>query len=67
MATKKKKKKPISLKIFSETKRRRALIFGMYHLLMDLYQVCSNYVPRVKTGPTPWDNKFEHRNKEGKL
>ena len=34
---------------------------------MDLYQVSSNYVPRVKTGPTPWDNKFEHRNKEGKL
>ena len=34
---------------------------------MDLYQVCSNYAPRVKSGPAPGDNAFDHRNKEGKL
>ena len=62
------KKKPKSLKIyFSETRRLRALIFGMWHLIIDLYQVYSNYAPRVKTGPTPGDNKFEHRNKEEKI
>ena len=33
-------------KIFlSETTRPRALIFGMKHHLVDLYQVCSNYIP----------------------
>ena len=34
---------------------------------MDLFQVCSNYVPGVKTGPAPGGHSFEHRNKEGKL
>ena len=35
-------------KIFlSETIRHRALIFGMKHNLVDLYQVCSNYAPGV--------------------
>ena len=53
MATKRKNKTK-SLKIFfSETRRHRALIFGMKHLLMDIYQICSNYVPGVKTGPAP--------------
>ena len=38
-------------KIFlSETIRDRALIFGMYHHLVDFYQVCSNYVPGAKNG-----------------
>ena len=33
-------------KIFlSETKRPRALIFGMKHHLVDIYQVCSDYAP----------------------
>ena len=41
-------------KIFlSETIRHRALIFGMYHDLVDLYQVCSNYATGAKIGPTP--------------
>ena len=36
-------------KIFlSETTRPRALIFGMKHHLVDLYQVCSNYTPGAK-------------------
>ena len=41
-----------TLKIFlSETARPRALIFGMVHYLVDLYQVCSNYGPGAKSGP----------------
>ena len=43
-----------TLKIFfSETTRPIALIFGMWHRLMVLYQVCSNYAPGVKIGPAP--------------
>ena len=38
--------------ILSETIRPRALIFGMYYHLVDLYQVCSNYTPGTKNGPT---------------
>ena len=37
----------------SETIRPRALIFVMQNDLLDLYQVCSNYAPRAKIGPTP--------------
>ena len=38
-------------KIFlSETTRPRALLFGMKHHLVDLYQVCSNYSPGAKIG-----------------
>ena len=41
-------------KIFmSETIGPRALIFGVYHHLVDLYQFCSNYTPWAKNG-TPW-------------
>ena len=41
-----------TLKIFlSEITRPRALIFGMQHYLMVLYQSCSNYFPGVKIGP----------------
>ena len=41
-------------KIFlSETTRPRALIFGMYHHLVDLYQVCSNNSHGAKNGPAP--------------
>ena len=34
----------------SETTRTRALIFGMQHHLVDLYQFCSIYVPGAKMG-----------------
>ena len=40
-------------KNLSEAIRPRALIFGMYYHLVDLYQVCSNYSPGAKTGPAP--------------
>ena len=41
-----------NLKIFlSETARPRALIFGMVHYPVNLYQVCSNYGPGAKSGP----------------
>ena len=41
-------------KIFlSETIRPRALIFGMQHHLVDLYQTCSNFTPGAKNGPAP--------------
>ena len=36
----------------SETIRPRAFLFGMKHYLTDLYQVCSNYAPGAKNGPT---------------
>ena len=53
MATKKAKKAK-SLKMFSsETRRRRASIFGVYNLLVNLYQVCLNDAPGVKIGPAP--------------
>ena len=39
-------------KIFlSETARPRALIFGMYYHLVNLYQACSNYSPGASNGP----------------
>ena len=37
----------------SETLRPRALIFGMFHHLVDLYQVCSSYPPGANNGPKP--------------
>ena len=41
------------VKIFlSETTRHRALIFGTKHHLVNLYQVCSNYIPVAKIGPS---------------
>ena len=44
-------------KIFlSETTRPRALIFGRWHHIMELLQVCSNYSPGVKKGPTLGSN-----------
>ena len=36
----------------------RALIFGMKHQLVDLYQVCSNYTPGAKNGPAPRGHMF---------
>ena len=41
-------------KIFlSETTRPGALIFGMKHHQVILYQVCSNYIPGTKNGLRP--------------
>ena len=38
-------------KIFlSETTRPRALKIGIKHHLVNLYQVCSNYIPGTKNG-----------------
>ena len=57
-----------TLKIFFfETRRCRALIFGMLHLLVDVYQVCSYDALGVKTGPAPGVTNVKHSNKEGKL
>ena len=40
-------------KNFSETRRPRSLIFGMWLHLVDLYQSCSNYSPGIKNSPAP--------------
>ena len=48
-------------KIFmSETTMPRALIFGMKHHLVNLYQVCSNYIPWAKKG-LPLGSHVLHR------
>ena len=52
---------------FSETRKCRALIFGMKHLLEDLYQDCSYDAPGVKTGLAPGVTSSKHRYKDGKL
>ena len=52
---------------FSETRKCRALIFGMKHLLVDLYQDISYDAPGVKTGLAPGVTISKHRNKDGKL
>ena len=52
---------------FSETRKSRFLIFGMKHLLVDLYQDCSYDAPGVKTGLAPGVISSKHRNKDGKL
>ena len=52
---------------FSENRKCRALIFGMKHLLVDLYQDCSYDAPGVKTGLAPGVTSSKHRNKDGKL
>ena len=53
----------------SETSRPRALVFGMLHHLLDLYQVYSNYAPEAKNGP-PRGHMFYiglYREKHGKI
>ena len=44
----------------SGTTKPRALIlvFGIKHHLVDLYQVCSYYVPLVKKWPCPGDHSL---------
>ena len=40
------------MKIFlTETTRPKALIFGMKHHLVSLYQICSNYFPGINGPP----------------
>ena len=64
---KQKQRKKTLKTFFSETRRCRALIFGMEHLLVDLYQVCSYDARGVKTGPTQGVTSLKHSNKEGQL
>ena len=52
---------------FSETRKCRALIFSMKHLLVDLYQDCSYDAPGVKTGLSPGVTSSKHRYKDGKF
>ena len=42
----------------SETTRLRALMFGMKHHLVNLYQVCSNYIPGDKKWASPPGHMF---------
>ena len=42
----------------SETTRPRALIFDMKHHLVNLYQICSNYIPGAKNGPPKGGHMF---------
>ena len=44
----------------SETTMPRALLFGMKHHLVTLYQVCSNYIPGAKNAP-PQGSHVLHR------
>ena len=30
----------------------------MLYYLVDLFQVCSNYIPGAKNGPAPWGHMF---------
>jgi hypothetical protein len=41
----------------------KAKIFGMKHLLMSVYQICSNKSPGVKIGPAPWGHCFPYMHK----
>ena len=56
-----------TLKFFSETRKCRALIFGIKHLLVDLYLDCSYDAPGVKTGLALGVTISKHRYKDGKL
>ena len=47
--------------IFSETTRPRALIFGMKHCLVDLYQIHSNGAPGVQNGPATGGLGFKNK------
>ena len=38
-------------KILPETTRPRVLIFGMKYHIVNIYQVCSNYILGAKNGP----------------
>ena len=43
--------KQFALNVFSETTRPRALVFGIKHCLVNLYQVSSIGDPRIQNGP----------------
>ena len=50
-------------KIFlSETTRIRALVFGMWYHLADLYQSCPNYSPGAKMAPPRGSQAFIGKN-----
>ena len=52
-------------KIFlSEITGPRALLFGMKHHLVDLYQVCSNDTPGAKNGPPHWSHILHRLQRE---
>ena len=46
------RKRKTSKILLFEVGRLRTLIFGMYNILVDLYQVCSYRALGVKIGPT---------------
>ena len=48
-----KQRSPSSKFFFSENGRHKALIFGIQHLLVDLYQVCSYDAPGGQDWPRP--------------
>ena len=47
--------------LLSETKRPSRLIFGLWHHLVDLYQVGSNTAPGAKNGPSPRSSRILYR------
>ena len=47
--------------IVPETTRPSALIFGMEHCLVDLYQVCSNGASQIQNGPAVEGFGFENK------
>ena len=54
----------------SETTMPRALIFGMKHHLVNLCQVCTNFISGAKNYPTPGGHMFYiglYREKHGTL
>ena len=46
--------------VLSDATRPRALIFGMKHHLVNLFQVCSIYIPGAKNG-SPLGSHVLHR------
>ena len=62
------RKKENSKCFFSETGRRRTLIFGILHFLVDFYKVCSYDASGVKSGSAcPGGHIFKYRKKNFKI
>ena len=51
----------------SETTRPGALIFGMQHHIVDLYQICSTSAPHAGIMALPWGSHVSHRPYIGKI
>ena len=66
LETKEQRRKTLKF-FFSETRKCRALIYGMMHLRVDVYQDFSYDAPGVKTGLALGVTSSKHRNKDGKL